>query len=85
MPVKRICCSRSYSATMQHQGQPRLHKTLLNLPSFSFQKKEILLRSMTAIEVSIVSRKEPRNSCMLVKIKMARHGGHGSQARMAGN
>lgn len=59
---------------MQRQGQPRLHKTLSQPALFFIPEKKILLRSMTAIEVSIVSRKEPRNSCVLVKIKMARHG-----------
>lgn len=79
MPVKRICCSRSSSATMQGQGQPRLHRPCLNLRPPPFIPEEKPLRSMTAIEAAIVWRREPGNSCMLVvKMKMARHSGHGS-------
>lgn len=62
MPVRR-----SSSATVE--GQPRLHKTLSQPAPFSHSRRKAL-RTVTAIKVVIVSRKEPGNSCMLVvKIK----------------
>lgn len=71
MPVRR-----SSSATVE--GQPRLHKTLSQPAPFSHSRRKAL-RTVTAIKVVIVSRREPGNSCMLaVKIKMARLGSHGS-------
>lgn len=72
----KIYCSRSSSATVE--GQPRLHKTL-SQPAPFFHSRRKALRTVTAIKVVIVSRREPGNSCMLVvKIKMARRGSRGS-------
>lgn len=68
------------------QGLPQLQwkdslgytRPCLNQPPF-FHSKRKALRTVTTIKVVIVSRREPGNSCMLVvKIKMARLGSHGS-------